>query len=135
MTEAVFSVRLFQEPPPVEKGILHVLFNLVYLSWRSQSHSWRKLNGSKVVWQETRLTLIFVTNGSLQNEKCKPREHSWHMTSKAKPTYLQFSPVAIKMTCKYLSKFDNSLFTTSSIPYWLRHLYNVQREQEVGVRI
>ena len=43
-----------------ERGILHVLFNLFYLSWKSQGHSWWKLDSYKLVRQLTRLNLTFA---------------------------------------------------------------------------
>ena len=68
--------RLFSEPPPVGKGILHVLFKQINLPCRSPSHSWKKLDSSELVRQRTclNLTLWWVMPGCqkkkiLQNVK------------------------------------------------------------------
>ena len=45
----------FQSHHQQDRGVLHVLFNLIYLSWRSQSYPWRKIynkslyDGGKIV--------------------------------------------------------------------------------------
>ena len=71
----VFSRKHFSEPPQIGKGCHTCLiqFNL----WRSQSHSWQKLDSSKLVWWQIYLNLIFGMNGDRKSLSNNPYWSQW----------------------------------------------------------
>ena len=71
LTAAVFSQRLFSEPPSVGKGVLHILFNSFALKKPEIFHS--ELDSSKLFQQRTcYLTIVMTTCQSYEYEiPCK----------------------------------------------------------------